>query len=290
MTFSGSIVAIVTPFKDDKVNYDKLGELLQFHKDNGTSCIVPCGTTGESPTLDHAENIEVIKFVTQECRRLGLQVMAGTGSNSTKEAVYMTQQAKECGADGALIVVPYYNKPCPEGLAYHYGELNRIGIPLVLYNIPGRCGINVSVETTINIHKKCPNLVAVKAANGDLVEISELAAYGKLAILSGDDALTLPIMSVGGTGVVSVLANCMPREVADLVEFVKVGKLREAQALNNRLLPLMMALLRFGPNPCPIKGLMNALGYDVGELRGPLHQVSAAKLTSLKDMYHSVKA
>lgn len=274
----GVITALVTPFTPGKVgeiDYKVLHDLVEKQASGGVRGVVPCGTTGESPTLSHEEHQEVIEVVTRAAKLKGLTVIAGTGSNSTKEAVRLTSHAMEIGADACLIVCPYYNKPTPKGLLAHFSALNEIGVPLIIYNIPGRSGINIAPATIADIARACPNVVGLKASNGDLDEITEAAASAAesnrpFSVLSGDDSLTLPILSVGGVGVISVLANILPEPMVALLQAWKRCDTTTATAIMHAIHPLARALLKVGSNPAPIKALMNARGLSVGDCRLPL--------------------
>lgn len=278
LLFSGSIVALVTPFVDDQeqsVNMDLIPKLVEFHANAGTAALVPCGTTGESPTLSHAEHNRFVQEVVTATKGTDLKVLVGTGSNSTKEAIALTSSAAEAGADGCLIVCPYYNKPTPAGLLGHFRELDRIGIPLVVYNIPGRTGINISPDTLEMISNECKNIAGLKASNGNLDEITETAKRlgqdSNYAILSGDDSLTLPILSVGGAGVISVAANLMPSVMAQLVSVYREQRdTKKAALIAQTIHKLCVSLLRLGSNPAPVKSLMNLAGLEVGGCRLPL--------------------
>ena len=210
--FAGLSVAIVTPFRNGEIDFPELRKLVDWHVEQGTDCLVPVGTTGESPTLDHEEHEKVIDCVVQQARGR-IKVMPGTGSNSTREAIRLTRFAKKAGADGALVVGPYYNKPTQEGYFRHFAAIaEAVDLPQVLYNIPGRTGSNILPETIARIAEECPQLVAVKEATGSLDQASQVAALCDVAILSGDDSLTLPLMSIGGRGVISVVGNIVPRD------------------------------------------------------------------------------
>jgi 4-hydroxy-tetrahydrodipicolinate synthase len=288
-TLSGSIVALVTPFNDDTeqtINFQQLEKLVAYHAENGTAAIVPCGTTGESPTLTPEEHIEVIRCVVNATKGTGLQVIAGTGSNATQEAMHFTQEAKEAGADACLIVVPYYNKPTPEGLLAHFKALDTLDIPLILYNIPGRTGINVIPTDIVSIAQACKNLVGLKASNGDLDQITESVYLSQslskpFSVLSGDDSITLPIMAAGGTGVISVVANLMPKVMSQLVNRFAQQQVEEAQQLNWAIHAFCKSLLSFGANPMGIKAAMNKAGLTVGGCRLPLTRLTEDKTTQL---------
>src|SRR5262245_50143277 len=205
--FAGLTVALITPFRDGQVDFETLRKLVDWHIAEGTDCLAPCGTTGESPTLDHEEHERVVAAVCEKARGR-IKVMAGTGSNSTKEAIRLTKAAKKAGADGALMVGPYYNKPTPDGYFRHFAAVaEAVDLPIVLYNIPGRTGSSMLPETMARMAEQCPTIVAVKEATGSLDQASQIAAISDLTILSGDDSLTLPLMSIGGRGVVSVVGN-----------------------------------------------------------------------------------
>ena len=281
----GSFVALVTPFtSDDRVNHALLRELVEWHIEQGTDGLVPVGTTGESPTLTYEEHEAVIETAV-EAAAGRIPVVPGTGSNSTREADHMTQHAKLVGADGALIVLPYYNRPSQAGLIAHIERLNEVGIPLVLYNIPSRTGINMEPETTEKL-SYLDNVVGIKEASGNINQMSEVVirTRGRCAVMSGDDALTLPLLSVGGTGVISVVANLFPREMARLVAAWEEGKREEALELHQRLFLLSKALLALETNPGPIKEAMSMVGYPVGHVRQPLAPLSAANRERLRKL------
>ncbi|MHC4321606.1 MAG: 4-hydroxy-tetrahydrodipicolinate synthase [Planctomycetota bacterium] len=270
--FTGSIVAMVTPFKDGVVDYDKLGELVDYHVENGTNAIIPCGTTGESPTLTHREHGEVVAKVI-EVANGRVPVIAGTGSNNTSEAISLTRHAKETGADGSLIITPYYNKPTQQGLYDHYKAiLDEVDIPVIIYNVPSRTGVSISPETVAKLYE-CGNIVAIKEATGDIDQASQILNLCDIDVLSGDDSLTLPIMSVGGKGVVSVLANILPREVSELASSILNGEIENAQRLHRSLFPLCKAMF-IETNPIPVKTTMKLLGRLNGEMRLPLCNMS----------------
>lgn len=273
--YRGSLVALITPFRDGRVDEAALKRLIEFQISQGTHGLVPCGTTGESSTLSVEEHERVIAL-TVEIAAKRVPVVAGTGSNNTVEAIELTRAAKTAGADAALSVAPYYNRPTQEGLYQHYLKIaEATDFPFILYNIQSRTGVNVLPETIARIAQDCPLLVGVKEASGSLDQISRLHMLlgGRVPILSGDDGLTLPILAVGGTGVISVAANIAPKPVADLVERWEAGKHREALALHERLLPLVRALF-LETNPAPVKAAAALLGFGGGELRLPLVPVT----------------
>ena len=268
--FAGLTVAIVTPFKNGEVDYDELGKLVDWHVEQGTDCLAPVGTTGESPTLDHEEHERVIASVVERARGR-IKVMPGTGSNSTREAIRLTKFARRVGADGALVVGPYYNKPTQEGYFRHFAALcEAVDLPICLYNIPGRTGSNILPETIARIAEKCPQLVAVKEATGSLDQASQIAALCDVAILSGDDSLTLPLMSIGGRGVVSVVGNIVPKDMKALVTAFLSGNVAEAQRWHRKLFPLCRDMLGLATNPIPLKAALALLGRGTGELRLPM--------------------
>ena len=265
--FSGSIVALVTPFKDGKVDYEKLVELVEFHIESGTDAIVPCGTTGESPTLNYEEHDKVIAE-TVKAARGRLPVIAGTGSNSTEEALRLTKHAVEAGVDGVLLVCPYYNKPTQEGLYQHFMKLAEIDIPQILYNIPSRTGVNL-LPTTIARLAKQKNIVAVKEAAGSTDQVQDIMQLTDLVVLSGDDSMTLPFMSVGAQGVISVVANIVPTDVHNMVAAYLDGDTAKARKINHKLYGLSKAMF-IETSPVPVKTAMKLLGRLNGEVRLPL--------------------
>jgi 4-hydroxy-tetrahydrodipicolinate synthase len=274
--FAGVTVAVVTPFSNGEVDWDGLGKLVDWHAEQGTDALAPCGTTGESPTLTHDENEKVVAFVCEKARGR-VKIMAGTGSNSTAEAIRMTKAAKKAGATGTLQVGPYYNKPSQEGYYRHFGAIaDACDLPQVIYNIPGRTGSNILPETMARLAEKYPTIVAVKEATGSLDQASQIAALTNLTILSGDDSLTLSLMSIGGKGVVSVVGNIVPRDMMALVKAFAAGKIAEAQTLHRKLFPLCRDLLSVATNPIPLKAAMKLLGRGNGEMRLPMYPIDAA--------------
>ncbi|MDD5559471.1 4-hydroxy-tetrahydrodipicolinate synthase [Candidatus Methylomirabilis sp.] len=280
--FQGSMVALVTPFTGGRIDEPALRELVEFHIKNGTDAVVPCGTTGESPTLSHDEHRRVIRLVV-EVTNGRIAVVAGTGSNSTAEAIDLTRYAKQAGADGALLVLPYYNKPTQAGLIAHCRAVaDAAELPLILYNIPGRTGVNMLPETLAALADH-PYIVGMKEATGNLEQMTrDIVLCGdKLSFLSGDDTLTLPLLAVGGRGVISVVANIVPRDVADLTHAFLGGDWKRAKEIHLKLFPLCQAMF-YETNPIPVKTAMALLGMIGGELRLPLSSMSESNLNRLK--------
>ncbi|MBW8016964.1 MAG: 4-hydroxy-tetrahydrodipicolinate synthase [Planctomycetes bacterium] len=279
--FSGSMVALITPFQNGKVDYRTLEELIDFHLESGTDGIVPTGTTGECPTLSHQEHKKVIEFVVKTVNG-AIPVIAGTGSNSTAEAIDLTEHARKAGADASLQVTPYYNKPTQEGFYQHFKMIAReVNLPVVLYNIPGRCAAGMTAETIIRL-SRIENIVAVKEATGSLDIASDIAGNCDLTILSGDDSLTLPLASVGGKGVISVVANIVPADVKAMTDLILQGDLVSARKWHHKLFTLSKSLLSMSTNPIPIKAAMEILDMAPEELRLPMTPLSDAKKILLK--------
>src|SRR3972149_11911717 len=257
--FRGSMVAIVTPFKNDKVDEDSFKKLIKFQISNKTSAIVPCGTTGESATLSFEEHQRVIE-ISIEAARKRAPVIAGTGSNSTREAIKLTKHAEKAGADGALLIAPYYNRPTQEGLYQHFKAIaGEVDIPIILYNIPSRTGVNMLPETVARL-AEIKNIVGIKEASGSLTQMSEVIALcGKdFDLISGDDNLLLPILSIGGKGVISVVANIAPLEVANLIGEFEKGNIVKARKLHYELSPLVSAMF-YETNPIPVKAALHMM-------------------------------
>jgi 4-hydroxy-tetrahydrodipicolinate synthase len=277
--FQGSFVALVTPFRDGAVDLAALDDLCRWHLESGTHGIVPLGTTGESPTVDADERAAVLRAVIARCRGK-IPVIAGTGTNDTRKTIALTRQAKELGADGALLVTPYYNKPTQEGLFRHFEAVARaVDLPIVLYNIPGRSGVAIAPETIARL-AQVKGIVAVKEASGSLDIVAQIRLLCGLDILSGEDSLNYPILAVGGKGIISVVANLMPRECATLCEAARKGDHATARALHDRLFPLAKALF-LETNPIPVKTAMRILGRGTGELRLPLCEMAPANAEKL---------
>jgi 4-hydroxy-tetrahydrodipicolinate synthase len=282
LVFQGSLVALVTPFRDGKVDEPTLKQLVEFQIAGGTDAIVPCGTTGESPTLDHEEHRHVIDLVIRAVNKR-IPVVAGTGSNSTAEAISLTKHAKASGADAALIVLPYYNKPTQKGLIDHCRAIaDAADLPLILYNIPGRTGVNMLPETVAQLADH-PNIVGMKEATGNLEQMThDIVLCGdKLSFLSGDDTLTLPLMSVGGRGIISVVANIVPKDVADMTHAFLSGDWKRARELHLRLFPLSQAMF-LETNPIPVKTALAMMGKIREEFRLPLCSMVEANRKKLE--------
>lgn len=271
MMFKGSMVALVTPFKYGKVDESALKELVEFHVKNGTSALVPCGTTGESATLSYEEHDKVIELVVQYARKR-IPVIAGTGSNSTEEAIALTRHAKSLGADASLQVSPYYNRPTQKGLYLHFKNIaETIDIPIILYNIASRTGVNIEPETIAKLAQDTKNIIGIKEASGSLEQMSriKILAPSEFLLISGDDALTLPVLSIGGVGVISVAANIIPRDVADMCGAFERGDMKVAKELHYKMLPLVKALF-IETNPIPVKTAMSLMKMIDPALRLPM--------------------
>ncbi|MBI2104188.1 MAG: 4-hydroxy-tetrahydrodipicolinate synthase [Candidatus Omnitrophica bacterium] len=278
----GSMVALVTPFRNDQIDEPALKRLIELQVEGGTSAIVPCGTTGESATLSFDEHERVIELAVQAVRGR-IPVIAGTGSNNTREAIRLTKHAKEAGADAALLISPYYNKPTQRGLTLHFKAIaEAVDLPLIVYNIASRTAVNIEPETFAQL-AAIKNIVAVKESSGNLEQMSRILqlTQGKLTLLSGDDALTLPVLAIGGTGVISVAANLVPRDVAAMVAAFRAGRQEEALQRHQRLAPLVKALF-LETNPIPVKTAMGLLGMIEPELRLPLCGMSEANEARLR--------
>ena len=274
--FAGLTVALVTPFRDGAVDEAALRKLVDWHVEMGTDCVSPVGTTGECPTLSHDEHERVIAIVCEQAAGR-VKVMAGTGSNNTTEAIRLTKFAKAAGADAALMVTPYYNKPTQEGFFQHYKAVaEQVDLPIILYNIPGRSAKNMEPETIIRLGE-LPNIVGVKESTGSMDQASQIIAMSNLTVLSGDDSLTLPLLALGGRGVVSVVGNIVPKDVKAMLTAFDQGDLATARKWHYKLFPLCRDLLGLSTNPIPIKGAMKVLGRDTGEVRLPMTQLTAAE-------------
>lgn len=281
--FEGSIVAIVTPFKDNKIDEKTLKDLIEFHLKNGTNGFVPCGTTGESPTLSFEEHDRVIELTIQAARGR-VPVIAGTGSNSTAEAIMLTKHAEKAGADASLQVSPYYNRPTQKGLYLHFKAIaDSVNIPIILYNIASRTGVNIEPETIAKLASTCKNIVGVKEASGSLDQMSRIQALcpENFLLISGDDSLTLPLLAIGGVGVISVVANIIPKDVSLMVEEFKKGNIKKAEELHYKMLHLTKTLF-IETNPIPVKTAMGLMGLCSPDLRLPLCSMEEANLEKLK--------
>jgi 4-hydroxy-tetrahydrodipicolinate synthase len=279
--FAGLSVAITTPFRDSAVDYAALRAQIEFQIEAGTTCLCPVGTTGECPTLSHDEHERVIA-ATVEYAAGRIKVMPGTGSNSTAEALRRTTFAKKCGADAALVVAPYYNKPTQEGFYQHYKALaEAVDLPICVYNIPGRTGKNIEPETIARMGELA-NITMVKEATGSMDQASQIIALSNLTVLSGDDSLTLPLMAIGARGVISVVGNIVPRDVIALIKAFDAGNLAEAQKWHRQLFPLCRDMLGLATNPIPIKAAMRLLGRDSGVLRMPMTPLDATSEARLR--------
>ncbi len=279
--FTGAMVALITPFQDGKIDFETLDELIDFQLDNGIDGIVPVGTTGESPTLSHDEHKQVVERVVKAVRGK-VPVIAGAGSNSTAEAIELAAFAKKVGADATLQVDPYYNKPTQEGFYQHFRAIaEEVDLPIVLYDIPGRCGAGMTPDTIVRL-AEIENIVAIKNATGRMDHVSEVATRCDLTILSGDDSMTLPIASVGGQGVVSVVANIVPNDVKAMTDLILEGDLVSARQWHNKLFALCRNLLSLATNPIPIKAAVSMLNLASEELRLPMTPLDEDKKEVLR--------
>jgi 4-hydroxy-tetrahydrodipicolinate synthase len=278
--FTGSMVALVTPFRKGKVDEAKIPELVELQVSKGTDVICPCGCTGEAATLNHDEQVRVIEITVEAVNRRA-KVVAGTGSNSTEEALILTRRAKEAGADGALMITPYYNKPTQRGLMLHYEKVAaEVDIPIMLYNVPSRTGVNMLPETVAEL-SEIDNIVAIKEASGSVDQVSAILSICDITVLSGDDSLTLPMLAVGAKGVVSVAANVAPAEVAALIDSFNACNMEEARRIHYQLLPLFKVLF-CETNPIPVKRALNMMGLIENELRSPLFPLSTENEPKLR--------
>lgn len=280
--FAGLSTAIVTPFRDGQVDEKRLAEQIDFQIDAGVTCIVPCGTTGESPTLTHDEHERVISLTIQHVAGR-VKVMAGTGSNSTAEALRLTRRAADEGADATLQVAPYYNKPTQEGMYQHFRAVaEAVDIPVCVYNIPGRSAKNIEVDTIVRL-ADLPNITMVKEATGSLDQCTAVLGATNLTVLSGDDSLTLPMMSVGAEGVISVAANLVPSVLLEMVQTAAAGDYTKAAELHHRLYSLCSKMLGLATNPIPVKAAMQMVGRDTGEMRLPMVPLDDADRAILQE-------
>ncbi len=282
--FEGAGVALITPFKENgEINYDKLEEILEEQIAGGTDCIIACGTTGESATLSEEEHVEVIKFVCQEVKGR-IPVVAGTGSNCTATSVWLSEEAKAAGADGLLLVSPYYNKATQNGLKAHFGEVAKaVDLPIILYNIPSRTGVNIAPQTIADLVKDYDNIVGVKEASGDFSAIATMLNLtdGNVDLYSGNDDQIVPMLALGGKGVISVLSNVAPRQTHDICALFFEGDTEASRNLQIKAMPLIKALFS-EVNPIPVKAAMNMMGKEVGDPRLPLTVMEPAHQEALR--------
>ncbi|SHH23422.1 4-hydroxy-tetrahydrodipicolinate synthase [Caloranaerobacter azorensis DSM 13643] len=279
--FTGSGVALVTPYKNGQIDFDKLGELIEWHIDNNTDAIIICGTTGEASTMTDEEKKQTIKFTVEKVNKR-IPVIAGTGSNNTKHAIELSVYAESIGADGLLIVTPYYNKTTQKGLIEHYLAIaNEVNIPIIVYNVPGRTGLNIKPNTVAKLSEH-PNIKAIKEASGNISQVAEIARLcpEDFYIYSGNDDMVVPLLSLGGKGVISVVANILPKDTHNMVMYYLNGDIDNARKIQLKMKGLIDALF-IETNPIPIKTAMNLLGMDVGELRLPLTTMSEDNLQRL---------
>ena len=281
--FRGTFTALVTPFRDGAIDFAALQNLIESQIAAGIDGIIAVGTTGESPTLTHDERKEVIRFAIQTANRRCL-VLAGTGSYSTREAIAATEQAEKLGVDGALLVAPYYNKPSQEGLFRHFKAIaEATSLPIMLYNIPGRCSVDIGPDTVVRLAESCGNIVSIKEASGSVERVGELRRRlpREFSIMSGDDSLTLPFMAVGAVGIVSVASNLFPAEVCALVRACESGDYKSAESLHRKMFPLFKDLF-IEPNPVPVKTALGWRGAMSAEVRLPLCEMTDANQTRLR--------
>ena len=282
--FKGAGVAIITPFHEDgSVNYEKLGELIEFQIANKTDAIIICGTTGEASTLTHEEHLECIKYTIDKVAKR-VPVVAGTGSNCTETAIYLSQEAEKYGADALLVVTPYYNKATQKGLIAHYTAVaDSVKLPIIMYHVPSRTGCNIQPETAVALAKNVENIVAIKEATGNISQVAKLIqlADGCIDVYSGNDDQIVPILSLGGLGVISVLSNVAPEETHNIVELYMNGNVKESAQLQLRALPLIDQLF-CEVNPIPVKAAVNLMGMEAGPLRMPMTEIEDAHKESLK--------
>ena len=281
MSFTGVYTAIITPFINGEVDYASLEKLIEMQVEGGVNGIVAVGTTGESPTLNITEHTEVIKFIIDKVAKR-VKVIAGTGGNSTAEAIELTVEAFHNGADGSLQVTPYYNKPTQEGLFQHFTAISDAApeLPMILYNVPGRSAVGIDISTVARLSGN-PNIPAIKEAGGSVDRVSQIKQVSDITVLSGDDALTLPMISVGAEGVISVISNVMPKEMSTLVQLANEGNFSEAAALHKKLYPLMNDLF-IESNPIPVKSLLAEMDLCTNEFKLPLTNITSGNLESLK--------
>lgn len=281
--FKGAGVAIVTPmFENGDVNYEKLGELLEFQIANSTDAVIICGTTGEAATLSHEEHLQVIKYAVDKVAKR-VPVIAGTGSNCTETAIYLSREAEKLGADALLLVTPYYNKATQKGLILHFTRIaESVKLPIILYNVPGRTGCNILPETAVTLARNVENIVAIKEASGNIAQVAKLMslADGCIDLYSGEDGQVVPALSLGGIGVISVLSNIAPKETHDMVALYLEGRVKESCAIQLKAIPLVDALF-CEVNPIPVKTALNLMGMNAGAFRGPMCEMEEANKQKL---------
>jgi len=282
--FTGSGTAIVTPMNaDGSINYERFADLIEFQIENGTDAIIVCGTTGESSTMTHEEHLEVIRYCVEKVNKR-IPVVAGTGSNCTETAIYLSTEAEKMGVDGLLVVSPYYNKATQNGLYTHFKAIaDAVKVPIILYNIQGRTGVNIAPATIVRLCNDCENIVAVKEASGNISQVAKIAALskGKIDIYSGNDDQIIPIMSLGGKGVISVLSNVAPRQTHEMCEKYLTGDVVAATQMQLEAIDLIDALF-CEVNPIPVKMALNLMGMEAGTLRLPLTEMEEANTAKLK--------
>jgi 4-hydroxy-tetrahydrodipicolinate synthase len=288
--FAGVHTALATPFQNGKIDEAAFRRLIDYQFDNGITGVVPAGTTGESPTLTYEEHDRIVELAIEFTAGRGV-VIAGTGSNSTAEAIQMTQAAEKAGAQGSLQVCPYYNKPSQAGLVAHFRAIaESTALPIILYSVPGRCGVEIGVETVATLAESCPNIVAIKEAGGNAERVSQLTAATpeSFEILSGDDSLTLPFISLGGCGVISVASNLIPGPMTELVASANAGDFSKALSIHEQYYPLFNAFLKLDTNPVPIKAALALRGLIGSELRLPLVPMESPKVEHLRNLMASL--
>lgn len=293
--FQGSIVALVTPFKNGEVDEKKLCELVEWHISEGTDALLPCGTTGESPTLSYEEHNRVIEIVVKQARKR-IPVIGGTGTNSTSESLLLSEHAKNVGCDALLLIVPYYNKPTQEGMYQHFKTIaEKVKMPVIVYNIPGRTSANLEPQTFVRLVKDCEYIVGIKESSGSVEQVSQIYSLllqegleNKVSILSGDDSMTYPIMCLGGKGVISVLANILPKKMHEFTQLMLDKKFEEAKRLHYELYPLMKTMF-IETNPIPVKTAMEMMGLCSSELRLPMTQMSTENKEKLRKILAKYK-
>ncbi len=282
--FKGAGVAIVTPFNEKfEVDYEKLGELIEFQLSNKTDSIIICGTTGEASTLTHEEHLECIKYTVEKVDKR-VPVIAGTGSNCTETAIYFSKEAERYGADGLLVVTPYYNKATQKGLIAHFTAIaESVSLPIIMYNVPARTGCNMQPQTVATLVKTVDNIIGIKEASSDLAQVAEILSLtqGDIDLYSGCDEIIVPVMSLGGSGVISVLSNIAPRQTHDMVVKYLEGDVAASRDLQLKYIPLINALF-CEVNPIPVKAALNLMGYNVGTLRMPLTEIEPANAERLR--------